>query len=59
MVRQARLDADSDREALDQVARAADQVRYAEQAPADEALEGAVSNARGLLGKFAKPGGRR
>ena len=59
MVRQARLDADSDREALDQVGRAADQVRYAEQAPADEALEGAVSNARGLLGKFAKPGGRR
>jgi hypothetical protein len=59
MVRKARLDADDDREALAQVARAAEQVRYAQQAPADAALEGAVSNARGLLRKFAHRRGRR
>lgn len=59
LVRQARLDADDDRESLSQVARAAEQVRYAEQAPADDALEGAVSRARGLLAKFTRPGGRR
>jgi len=59
MVRKARLDADDDRDALAQVARAAEQVRYAQQPPPDAALEGAVSNARGLLGKFARPGSRR
>jgi len=59
MVRQARLDADGDRAALSQVARTAEQVRYAPRPPADEALEGAVSDARSLLGKLARPGARR
>jgi hypothetical protein len=59
MVRRARLDADDDRAALAHVARAAEQVRYAQQSPADEALERAVSDARGLLGKFAHSRGRR
>jgi len=34
-------------------------VRYAPRLPADEALEGAVSEARSLLGKLARPGSRR
>lgn len=59
MVRHARLDADADRKALSHVARAAEQVRYAPRPPADEALEGAVSEARSLLGKLARPGSRR
>jgi hypothetical protein len=59
IVRQARLDADGDRDALAHVARAAEQVRYAQRTPAEEALEGAVSQARGLLGKLANLKGRR
>jgi hypothetical protein len=59
LVRQARLDAEADREALAHVARAAEQVRYAPDTPADEALEGAVSDARSLLGKLAHRGGLR
>jgi hypothetical protein len=52
IVRRARLDDDAERAALAQVARAAEQVRYAPQAPGDAALEGAVAEARGLLGKL-------
>jgi len=54
IVRRAQLDAEHDREALAHVARAADQVRYAGQSPADEVLEGAVSEARSLLGKLVQ-----
>ena len=52
IVRCARLDDDAERTALAQVARTAEQVRYAPQAPGDAALEGAVAEARGLLGKL-------
>jgi hypothetical protein len=54
IVRRARLDAEDEREALAHVARAAEQVRYAARTPDDEALEGAVADARSLLGKFAQ-----
>jgi hypothetical protein len=59
IVRRARLDAASDREALAHVARTAEQVRYAGQSPADDALEGAVSDGRGLLGRIGNAEGRR
>jgi hypothetical protein len=59
IVRRARLDQASDREALAHVARTAEQVRYPAQSPADEALEGAVSEARGLLGRIGTAGRRR
>jgi uncharacterized protein DUF4129 len=60
IVRQADLDADADRTALAQVARTAEQVRYAQQPPADDTIEGAVSGARELLGRLGKStGGRR
>ncbi len=60
IVRQANLDADADRAALAQVARAAEQLRYAAQAPPDDAIEGSVSGARELLGRLGRlTGGRR
>jgi hypothetical protein len=59
IVRQARLDADSDREALARVARTSEQVRYGAQSPGEESLEGAVSTARELLGRVGKSGGAR
>lgn len=60
IVRQADLDADADRAALAQVARAAEQLRYAAQPPPDEAIEGSVSGARELLGRLGRStGGRR
>jgi uncharacterized protein DUF4129 len=60
IVRQANLDADTDRAALAQVARTAEQLRYAAQPPPDEAIEGSVSGARELLGRLGRlTGGRR
>ncbi len=60
IVRQANLDADADRAALAQVARAAEALRYAAQPPPDDAIEGSVSGARELLGRLGKlTGGRR
>jgi len=58
LVQRARLDAEEERAALARVAVTAERVRYAPQAPGDETIEGAVSAARELLGKFA-PKGRR
>jgi hypothetical protein len=60
IVRQANLDVDADRAALAQVARAAEQLRYAAQPPPDDAIEGSVSGARELLGRLGRStGGRR
>jgi hypothetical protein len=53
LVRQAKLDTDDDRRALDSLARTADAVRYGPQQPEEEKLQGAVSTARSLLDKFA------
>jgi hypothetical protein len=54
IVRKAKLDADTDREDLAQVAATAEQVRYSSQAPDGKALEQAVVNARHLLGRVAR-----
>ncbi|HET9861910.1 MAG TPA: hypothetical protein VFP37_00590 [Steroidobacteraceae bacterium] len=54
IVRRARLDTETDREALAVVARTADQVRYAPRPPGQPAIEGAVATARELLGRFAR-----
>ncbi len=59
IVRQAHLDADADRAALAQVARAAEQLRYAARPPPEDAIEGSVSGARELLGRLARSTGRR
>ncbi len=60
IVRQANLDADADRAALAQVARAAEQLRYAAQPPPEDAIEGSVSGARALLARLGRlTGGRR
>ncbi len=60
IVRQANLDADADRAALAQVARSAEQLRYAAQPPPEEAIEGSVSAARELLVRLGRlSGGRR
>jgi hypothetical protein len=60
IVRQANLDVDADRAALAQVARAAEQLRYAAQPPPDDAIEGSVSGARELLARLGRlTGGRR
>jgi len=58
LVKQARLDAEQQRTALARVAGTAEQVRYAAQAPGDEALSEAVSSAQKLLAEIA-PQGRR
>lgn len=54
LVRGARLEAEADRAALAGVAGTAEQLRYGAQPPAEEAIEGAVTTARELLGKFAR-----
>jgi len=54
IVRRARLEEDADRTALAQVARTADEVRYAPQPPADASIEVAVADARGLLARIAR-----
>ncbi len=54
IARRAQLDDAADRDALAHVATVADAARYAPRAPADAALEGAVSNAKSLLAKFAR-----
>jgi hypothetical protein len=59
IVRQANLDAAEDHAALARVARTAEQLRYAPQAPPDDAIEGAVSGARELLGRLGRSTGRR
>jgi hypothetical protein len=60
IVRRAQLDADEQRTALERVAKTSESVRYSPQAPDEQALEGAVSTARELLGQFARlPGGGR
>jgi len=58
LVRRAQLELEADRAALASVAGTAEQVRYGSQSPGDEALEGAVTTARELLGRFAQPQGR-
>jgi hypothetical protein len=55
LVRRAQLELEADRAALARVAGTAEKVRYGSQSPADEALEGAVTTARELLGKLATP----
>jgi hypothetical protein len=60
IARRAQLDSEAERAELARVASTADQVRYAPQQPGDEDIEGAVSTARELLGKFARlSAGRR
>ena len=56
LVRQAKLDSEQDRAELEQVASAAEAVRYAPRQPEPERLEGAVASARGLLDKLARAG---
>lgn len=56
LVRQAKLDSEQDRAELEQVAAAAEAVRYAPRTPAPERLEGAVSSARALLDKVTRVG---
>jgi hypothetical protein len=53
IARRARLDEESDRAGLAQVAATADAVRFSPRLPADEALEGATRTAKSLLGKFS------
>jgi hypothetical protein len=53
LVRRAQL-ADEDRAQLEQVAAAAEAVRYAPEPPTPERLEGAVESARSLLAKLAR-----
>lgn len=59
LVRKAEIELEADRAALARVAGTAEQLRYGLQAPGDEALEGAVTTARELLGKFSHPPGKR
>lgn len=59
LVRRAQLELEDDRAALARVAGTAEQVRYGARAPGDDALEGAVTAARDLLGKLAPASGRR
>jgi hypothetical protein len=54
IARRAELDDAADRDALNRVATVADTARYAPRAPANEALEGAVTTAKALLAKFAR-----
>lgn len=59
IVRRARLEAESDREDLAQVAATAEQARYSPRAPDDESIERAVDRARRLLGRVTQPAERR
>jgi hypothetical protein len=61
LVRQARLDSEQERAELEQVASAAEAVRFAPRQPEPEKLEGAVSAARSLLERLTStgPGFRR
>ena len=59
IARRAELDADADRAELARIARTSDEVRYADQVPADDELERTVATAQSLLARFAKLGGRR
>jgi len=54
LARRARLESDGDRAGLERVAAAAERVRYAPTPPDDAAIEGAVDEARELLGRVAK-----
>jgi len=54
IARRVRLDSEAERAELARVASTAEQQRYAPQPPGDEQIEGAVSTARELLGKFAR-----
>ena len=54
IARRARLDDDADRAALAQVARTAEELRYAPQAPAEASIEAAVAEARGLLARIVR-----
>ncbi len=56
LVRQAKLDSEQDRAELEQVAAAAEAVRYSPREPEPDRLEGAVSSAKSLLDKFARIG---
>ncbi len=60
MARRARLESDADRAGLERVAATAERVRYAPRSPEDAVIEGAVNEARELLGKLANASpGRR
>jgi hypothetical protein len=59
LVRRAQIELEADRSALARVAGAAEQVRYGSQSPGDDALEGAVTTARELLGKFSHAPGNK
>ena len=54
LARRARLESEGDRAGLERVAAAAEQVRYAPAPPDDAVIEGAVDEARELLGRVAK-----
>jgi len=56
IARRAQLDTADERAELERLAATADEVRYADRRPAEEALEGTVGAAKVLLGKYA---GRR
>ena len=58
IARRAELDSAAERTELERVAATADEVRYADRQPGDEALEGAVAAAKSLLEKFARAGKR-
>lgn len=55
IARRARLDDEADRAGLQQLAAAADAVRYSPHPPPESALQGAESTGRTLLGKLAGP----
>jgi len=59
IARRAQLDADEDREGLAHVATTSEQIRYADRVPPDAQLDATVDQAKGLLAKFARLGGRR
>ncbi|HUQ10449.1 MAG TPA: hypothetical protein VM146_09045 [Steroidobacteraceae bacterium] len=59
LVREARLDDDTERAELQAVASTAEAVRYAPHQPGDSELEGAVSSARSLLDKLTRAGAPR
>jgi hypothetical protein len=59
IARRAELDSEQDRTVLAEVAATAEQVRYAERAPADESLGAVVDSARGLLAKIVPARGGR
>jgi hypothetical protein len=54
IARRARLETEAERVELAQVASTAEKVRYAPQPPAEQDIDGAVTTARELLGKFAR-----